>query len=232
MNSNKIQHSETSLKNSAITAGIGLLVMAAIAPIANFVILQGLIDPADAEKTVSNIASSSGLFRLGIALFMIVALLDIIVAWALYVFLIPINRYVSLLTAWLRLVYAAILVVALFHLLNVLHLLHGTGFQTGLSTGQIHAEAMLSLNQFTHGWELGLIIFGFHLLFLGYLILKGGYMRNVLGILIILAALGYLIDGFGKLMSSDYTLTISMFTFIGELILIFWLLIKGRKIEA
>lgn len=56
-------------------------------------------------------------------------------------------------------------------------------------------------------------------------------MRKILGILIILAALGYLIDGFGKLLSADYTISISIFTFIGEVILIFWLLIKGRKIE-
>jgi hypothetical protein len=57
-------------------------------------------------------------------------------------------------------------------------------------------------------------------------------MRKILKTLIILAALGYLIDGFGKLLLTDYSISISMFTFIGEVILIFWLLIKGRKIEA
>lgn len=231
MKTDTIQQPGVSLKNSAITAGIGLLIMAVIAPIANFVIIQGLIEPGNVANTVSNITSSMGLFRLGIGLFMIVALLDIMVAWALYVYLSPINKHISLLAAWLRLVYAAILVVALFYLANVLQLINGTEYLAGFSTSRLNAEVMLSLNNFTHGWELGLIIFGFHLLLLGYLVFKAGYMRNVLGILLLLAALGYIMDGFGKLFFHNYTVSISMFTFIGELILIFWLLIKGGKVE-
>ena len=232
MNTNRAQNqiAEISLNNSAIIAGIGLLLMAILAPIANFAIIQGLIDPNDAAKTVSNISESNGLFRLGICLFMIVALLDIIVAWALYIYLTPVNKQLSLLTAWLRIIYATILGVVLINLINVLQLINGADYLTGFSIAQIQAQVMLSLNIFTHGWEFGLIIFGFHLLLLGYLILKAGYMRRILGILIILAAFGYLIDGFGKLLSADYSISISIFTFVGEVILIFWLLIKGRKV--
>ena len=119
----------------------------------------------------------------------------------------------------------------LINLINVLQLINGADYLTGFSIAQIQAQVMLSLNIFTHGWEFGLIIFGFHLLLLGYLILKAGYMRRILGILIILAAFGYLIDGFGKLLSADYSISISIFTFFGEVILIFWLLIKGRKVQ-
>lgn len=231
MNSVKNQVAEISIKNSAIVAGISLLLMAIIAPIANFAIIQKLVDYNDATKTVGNIVASSGLFRIGICLFLVVALLDIIVAWALYAFLKPINRQLSLLTAWLRVVYATILIAVLIYLLNALALLSGAEFLSGLSAAQLNSQVMISLNMFARGWELGLIIFGFHLLLLGYLILKAGYMHKILGSLIILAALGYLIDGFGKLLLTDYSISISMFTFIGELILIFWLLIKGRKID-
>jgi hypothetical protein len=162
---------------------------------------------------------------------LIVALLDIIVAWALYVFLKPINRQLSLLTAWLRIVYATILISVLIYLLNVLALLSGAEYLSGFSTAQLNSQVMIFLNMFTRGWDFGLIVFGFHLLLLGYLILKAGYMHKILGSLIILAALGYLIDGFGRLLLTDYSISISMFTFIGEVILIFWLLIKGRKID-
>lgn len=104
---------DISLKGSAIAAGIALLLMAIIAPIANFSILQGLIEPGDAMKTVTNITENTGSFRLGIFLFVIVVLLDIIVAWALYIFLKPQNKGLSLLTAWLRMVYATMLGVAI-----------------------------------------------------------------------------------------------------------------------
>ena len=227
--SNRI--ADISLSNSAIIAGIGLILMAILAPIANFAILQKLIVSGDSATTVSNIVSSEGLFRIGIGCFLIVAILDIIVAWALYVFLKPVNKSLSLLIAWFRIVYATVLVVVLIYLLNVLQLLHGAAYLAPFTASQIQAQVMLSLNTFNLGWGLGLIIFGFHLLLLGYLMFKAGYMRKMLGILLILASLGYLIDGFGKLLSGDYNMNISMFTFIGEIILIFWLLIKGWKIK-
>lgn len=53
------------------------------------------------------------------------AVLDIIVAWALYVFLKPINKSLSMLTAWLRIVYATILGSVLIHLINVLQIVNG-----------------------------------------------------------------------------------------------------------
>jgi len=233
MNNIKTQNQITdiSINNSAIIAGISLLLMAIIAPIANFSILQGLIDPSDVAKTVSNIRENIGIFRIGIVLFLIVALLDILVAWALYIFLSQQNKSLSLLTAWLRVVYASILCVVIINLINVLQLLNGADYLSVFSESQLQTQIMLSLNIFNKGWEFGLIIFGFHLLLLGYLILKAGYMRKLLGILILLAALGYIIDGFGKLLFSNYSISISMFTFIGEVILIFWLLIVGRKIK-
>jgi len=45
MNFKKNQIAEISLKKSAIIAGVGLLLMAILAPIANFTIIQGLVDP-------------------------------------------------------------------------------------------------------------------------------------------------------------------------------------------
>jgi len=231
MDTNKIKNNDVSLSASAIIAGIGLILMAILAPIANFAILQKLIVSNDSAKTVSNIVSSEGLFRIGICFFLIVAILDIIVAWALYVFLKPVNKSLSLLTAWVRIVYATVLAFVLIYLLNVLQLLHGAEYLASFTTSQIQAQVMLSLNLFNLGWGLDLIIFGFHLLLLGYLVFKSGYMRKILGILLILASLGYLIDGFGKLLLADYNMNISMVTFIGEVILIFWLLINGWKIK-
>lgn len=233
MNTMKTQNqiADISINNSAIIAGISLLLMAIIAPIVNFLILQGLIDPNDVARTVSNITENIGTFRIGIVLFLIVALLDILVAWSLYIFLRQQNKSLSLLTAWLRIVYATILCVVIINLINILQLLNGADYLSGFSENQLQTQIMLSINIFNQGWEFGLIIFGFHLLLLGYLILKAGYMRKILGILILLAASGYIIDGFGKLLFSNYSMSISMFTFIGEVILIFWLLIVGRKIK-
>jgi hypothetical protein len=230
MNDVKIITNGISLKQSAIIAGIGLIFMTILGPVANFMIVQGLIVPGDAAGTVANITASMSTFRLGIVLFLAIALLDILVAWALFIFLVPVNKYLSLLTAWLRIIYATLLLVSLFFLLRALLIINGTGSLTDFTVGQQNSMVLLSIEVFNSGWAFGLIIFGFHLLLLGYLFFKAGFMRKILGILIILAALGYIIDGLGKVLSENYHLTMSMYTFIGEVVLLFWLLIRGRKV--
>jgi hypothetical protein len=218
-----------SLRSAALIAGAGLLIMAILAPIANFAILQKLIVPADSKATVSNIMTSSGSLRMAAALFLIVALLDIIVAWGLYIFLKPVNKNISLLTAWLRVVYATILGVVTISLVDVLQLTGGGGLNSLFDSHELQGLVMQSVVRFNTGWEFSLIIFGFHLLLLGFLVFKAGYMKRILGILLLIAASGYLIDGFGRVLLPDYGLNISVFTFAGEIVLIFWLLIAGGK---
>ena len=224
-------NSGISLCQAAIIAGIGLFIMTIIAPIANFSILQKIIVPDDVVKTFDNLLNSEASFRLAILFFLMVAVLDIIIAWALYIFFKPFNKDLSLLTAWLRIVYATVLVVISIQLINVLNLINGTDYLLALSKSQIETQSMMALDSFNRGWEFSLIIFGFHLLLLGYLALKAGYMKRILGILIIIAALGYLVDGTGKLLSANYQADVAVYTFAGELLLMFWLLIKGRKIK-
>jgi hypothetical protein len=118
------------------------------------------------------------------------ALLDIVVAWALYILLKPVNKSLSLLTAWLRIVYAAILGIALVNLTNVIQLLSGAGYLVAIETNQLNAQVMLSLNTFNDGWNVGMVIFGFHLLLLGYLVFKSGFIPKFIGILIIIASFG------------------------------------------
>ena len=226
---NTSRFADISIRKSALVAGFGLLLMAIFAPIANFGVFETLIVPGDATATADNIMASPGLFRTGIFVFLIVAILDVVVAWALYILLKPVNKSLSLLAAWLRVVYAAIFVSALSQPLIVLQLLNGSEYLKAFETNQLHVQVLLSLNAFIDEWNMGLVIFGLHLLVLGYLAFKSGYIPKILGILVIIAGLGYLIDNLGKLLSPNYNVTIAMFTFIGEVLLIFWLLWKGIK---
>lgn len=92
---------------AALAAGFGLLLMGLLAPIAYFSVIQNLIVPGDAQKTVANILDSLGSFRISIVFLLLVAILDIIVAWGLYVLLKPVNKSLALLTDWFRVMYAA-----------------------------------------------------------------------------------------------------------------------------
>jgi len=219
---------DISIKTYALVTGIGLLLMAIIAPIANFAVLEKLVISGDATATVNNIMAASGLFRTGIFLFLVVAILDVLVAWALYGLLNQVNQGLSLLAAWIRVVYAAILIIALGSHLNVLQLLSGDYLDV-FSHSQVNAEVMLSLQAFSDIWNLGLTIFGFHLLLVGYLAFRSNFIPRFLGVLVLISGLGYTIDGFGNILSPDYTLSLAMFTFIGEVLFIFWCLYRGVR---
>jgi hypothetical protein len=215
---NTLRFANLSLRKAAIVAGLGLLIMAVLAPIANFGVLQKLIVPGDAEITATNIMASVGLFRIGIIFFLIVAILDVVVAGALYILLAATNKNLSALAAWLRIIYAGIFIFAISKLYVALQVLTADGTQ-----------AMSFLKAFQSIWDMALILFGFHLLVLGSLALKSGYIPKWLGVFLVLASVGYIVDGVGKTLSPDYNLNIAQFTFVGEVLLIFWLLWKGYK---
>jgi hypothetical protein len=222
---------DISLRKAAIVAGFGLLIMTIFAIFAHFFVFKNLIMPGDATTTVNNIMGKETLFRTGIFSYIIVIVMDIVVAWALFVFLKPVNKSLSLLTAWFRVVYATIFAIALNNLFNVLQLLNRADYLKVLETGQLRAQVMLSLNAFTDGWAIGFVFFGLHLGLLGYLVFKSNYIPKFLGILLIIAGVGYLIDNIGEFLVPNFNLAINMVTGWGELIFMFWLLIKGSKIQ-
>ena len=210
---------------------IASLITFILAPFAYFYVLQSLIVSGDASITANNILASWGLFRTAICILLIVIILDVVIAWAFYVLLKPVNKSISLLSAWFRLIYSTIFGVALANLFNVYQLLSGADYLKVFETDQLYAQVMLSLNAFDNVWAVGYVFFSFHLALLGYLVFKSGYIPRILGVLLVVSGIGYLTDELGKILLSNYDLTIAMFTFIGELLIIFWLLIKGAKIK-
>ena len=176
MNTNKstTQFTNVSLRTAAIVAGLALLIMAILAPIAQFGVLQKLVIPENAKATVESIMASAALFRTGIFIFLVVAILDVVVAWGLYTLLKPANKRLSLLAAWFRVVYAVIFAVALTNLLNVLQLLNGVDSLKAIELDQLYAQGMLSLSAFQSTWDIGLVIFGLHLLIIGYVAFQSG----------------------------------------------------------
>jgi len=89
---------------------------------------------------------------------------------------------------------------------------------------------MLKVDAFYDIWNVGLILFGLHLLLIGYLAYKSGYVPKPVGVLLVIAGFGYLVDSFGTLLVSDYSVNVAAFTGVGEVVLLIWLLVKGRRV--
>jgi small basic protein len=222
---------DVSLRRAAIVAGLGLLVMFLLA-FSGFSAFESLVVEGDATRTARNIADHELLFRIITCSFVIVAGLDVLVAWALYVLLRPVNQSIALLSAWLRVAYAAVFAAALSNLVVAVSLQTDVDSVNAFGTRQLNAQVMTSVNEFKDGWNVALAIFGLHLLVLGYLVFRSNYIPSVLGILVTIASLGYLIDSFGGFLSASYDANVAVSTFPGEVLLMGWLLWRGRRLQA
>jgi hypothetical protein len=228
---------DLSPREAALVAGFGYLGILVFNTIA-LSLVDGLIVRGDAASTASKITASESLFRFGIASWIVVLALDAVVAWALYIFLEPVDRHLSMLAAWFRLVFVAIAGSALVGLLSASRLLATAGASTAFGPDQFAALAMLSLYPYEYAFNVGFVFFGLHVLCLGYLILKSDYVPRLLGVLLIVASAGYFIDSFASVVSSGYADNQALFivfvavpALVAEYSLAFWLLIKGGKSE-
>ena len=65
---------------------------------------------------------------------------------------------------------------------------------------------------------------------LGYLVFKSGFIPKTIGVFLIIAGFGYVIDSLLRFLM-QYNMEISSYTFIGEFMIIFWLLFKGINVQ-
>jgi hypothetical protein len=205
------------MRRASLTAGLGLTLMVALAAFGVFGATAPLITSGDAAKTAQDILGSQGLFRSGVACLVLVVVLDVVVAAALQTLFLPVNRGLSMLAAWFRVAYAAVYLVAILQLVLALGLLADP------------EQAMRAIDAYTTIWLVGLVLFGVHLLLIGYLAYRSSFMAKVFGVLLVVAGLGYVADGFAVVLLPGPQVSIAQFTFVGEVALILWLLVVGRR---
>jgi hypothetical protein len=219
-----------SIRSASLTAGIALLLLSALSIFGFIVVVKGLVTPGDPAQTANDITESIGWFRLGIAALYLVIPLDIVVGWALYRVFSPVSKSLSMLAAILRVAFAVVFMVAISRLVDVLRLLDNDSHLAAFSPEQLHAQALLAINAFNDVWHAGLFLFGLHLLLVGYLAFKSGYVPKLIAVLVAIDGLSYVVDTFGTVLSPGHWTDTASFTFIGELLLGLWLVIRGRRL--
>lgn len=208
-------------RTASAIGGIALLLIAVAAGVGNFAALNPLIVAGDAVGTAQAIGAAEAQFRVGVLCMLVAAVLDIVVAAALLHLLEPVNRVVAVTASWFRIAYAAVFVVAIGQLATVPGLLD----QPEL--------AMNAIDGYTLVWRTGLVLFGLHLLLVGYLGFRSGFMPRVIAALVAVAGFGYVWDGVGTVLLPDFSGLISPYTFVGEVALIGWLIYRAiRKVPA
>ena len=226
---------KTSPRTYARVAGVLYLIIFILGPFAFFLGRTSVVVPGDATATAANVMASESVFRIGMVAESVIVLVEIVLAAILYVLLRPVSQPLSLAAAFARLAEAVVQAVNLLTSVPALLLLAGAGYLTVFEPDQLDALVLLFLDANAFGILVWGLLFGFHLLLLGYLVYKSGFWPKILGILLLIASIGYLAQSYGHILAPQYddllSTVVLVMTIPGELAFTVWLLWKGVDVE-
>lgn len=186
----------------------------------------------DTIATLNNIIHSEFLFRAGILSRILCQIIFIFLVLALSRLFLEVNKLHT--RAMVALVLVSVPIAILFELNQVaaLVLLNGADFLSGFNTEQLNALALIFLKLYEQGIFIVEIFWGLWLFPFGYLAYKSGFIPKIIGILLIVACIGYLVESLVNLLfpfGGDLISKLIPFVTIGEIVMMFWLLIVGVK---
>ena len=188
-----------------------------------------LFVPGDAAATSRNIMASEWLFRSGMMSHVISQVLVVFLALTMYRLLRDVHNNHAVVMVVMALVCIPISVFAEVHNLAVLRLLSYAN-DGSLPSAEAQVQTMFFLDIHRSGVLLAQVFWGLWLVLLGSLVFRSGFLPRWLGIAVLMAAVGYLIDSSAHVLLPGRA-AVSQFTAIGELLFPLWLLIKGVDVE-
>lgn len=185
---------------------------------------------SDPVHTITNLSAHPHLFSVAVLSYAIGALGDVVIAWALYVLLAPVNRALALLGSLLQLTFAAVWLAAISDLGLLYRLVAIPDYSRHISAGELPLQALLLLGAFRSGWGLGLILFGLHLVVTGWLIARSTYLPRWLGWLLFVDGWAWAVDSLGIYLYPETNLSFLKVLFAAELVFMVWLLGWGWRV--
>ena len=205
-----------------------LVVLAGI--LSEIIVGNFIIVPGDITTTVNHITTYESIFRLSFIISMTRFAVFILLVLALYKLFRPVNKDLSLIMAVFALVSISVGMVSLLFQYAAPLLLSSNGYSSLFTTDQWHAQVLFFINMQMLGDKASQIL-AIWLLPLGYLIYKSGFFPKILGVLMVIAGLGYVTDFLIFFLLPNLDWQVAGFAFLGELPFPLWLLIKGVNVE-
>jgi hypothetical protein len=193
----------------------------------------GQIGLGTAQQVYQAIGTNEGSFRLGLVVALISGFLFLMVAWGLYLLLRPVDRNLALLFLLLNAVGVAIQGASMLPLISAMLQGNPASHMQAYSPAQLEGLAYLSIDVYKTGFVTAQLFFGTWLFPLGYLVYKSRALPRFLGVLLMLDGIAVLIWFLQALLLPDYAairypgLVVS---FVAEVGLALWLLVKGVKV--
>jgi hypothetical protein len=205
------------------------------APFAEFFVRGKLVVYGDAAATATNILAHQTLYRLGAAAWLIALTADAAAAVIFYELLRPVSRSLSLLLAFFRLMFVAIMAANSPNFFAPLVLLRSSPYLTAFKTDQLQALTLVSHNMFNTGYDISMVFWGSHIILMGCLILRSAFLPRILGALLAIGGVCYLTDSFAEFLAPSFGSTLGPYIAVpgavAELSLTLWLLVMGVNVQ-
>ena len=190
------------------------------------VISDGLVVSDDAAQTAANIVANKSLYRLGFTIFMLEMVAQAVASMMFYDLLKPVNRSVARASLILGLTGCGIKTMARLFYYTPLILLGGAPYLSAIEPAQLEALSLAFLKINSQGAAIGIIFFGFEGLLRGWLIFKSGFLPRFLGVMSMIAGLGWLTYLWPPLGSQAF-MFVALFAIVGVIITTAWLFVRG-----
>lgn len=215
--------------------GIAWLMIIVAGIFAEFIVRESLIVSGNAAETAANIIESEALFRVGVIGDLMMIAFDVTVAALLFVLLRSVSPALARLTAWFRLIQAAIIGASLLSLFAALQLLTNAEFVVGTSTQQLNSLAMAFMEVHSVGYDVSLVFFSLSIAVLSYLLYTSKLVPVVLSVLLAAASVVYMTGSMIHILapeSVDSFAAAYAVTLVAELALALWFIFKGVRMSA
>jgi len=191
---------------------------------------EKLIDFHDAGTTATHILTHKGLFQLGFTIYLIEMVCQVATAVLFYQLMKPVNRTVALLSLFLEVTGCIIKTFARVFYIAPLFVLGRPAALEGFSAEQLQSVALIFLNVNDQGAGVALAFFGFSTLLGGYLVFLSTFLPRWLGILSLVAGVGWLTFLYRPLGDLAFPVA-ALVGLLGAAATIFWLLVPGVNEE-
>jgi Domain of unknown function (DUF4386) len=218
---------------AARTAGLLYLIPLLCGPFSMMFVPSAIVVPGDAAATAAKLLASESLFRMGMLSDAAIFISEVGLTAVLYILLRPAGRTLALAATFARMAMVVLQGVNLLPHLAALQLLSGGAYRTAFGTTELQALALLMLDFHAQGVFVWEIFFGLHCALLGVLLFRSGYFPRALGVLMALAAVGYLANGLGNLVlprgASFFAVLVGICALVGEVPFVLWLLFRRAE---
>lgn len=208
----------------------GLLYMINIATsVFALVTAQRLIVANDAVQTAANIAANEPMFRLAFVAIVVAGVAYVAVVAILYALMKPAGATLSAIAAFMGLAGCAVGASTGLNQIAALSYLGDAAYLAAFSQEQLQAMARVSLRASGLGNTIALVFFGFYCLLLAVLVFRARFVPRWLGVLLLLAGVGWLVGTFTTLLMPSLGIagTLIPVSGLGEALFTLWLLVMG-----